>query len=59
MKIVPEILGRQEIADAKIYGFSSSTLCGIVFDNEEEANTVKEILEKLLQEETDDRLGMS
>ena len=52
MKVVPEILGRQEMADVKMYGLSYNILYGIVFDNEEEANTVKEMLEELLREKT-------
>lgn len=52
MKVVPEILGRQELADVRIYGLPHSILYGIVFDNETEANDVKEMLEELLREKT-------
>ena len=48
MKIVPEILGRQETADAKIYGMPVNMLYGIVFEDEQEALEYKEMLEELM-----------
>ena len=50
MKVVPEILGRQEMADARMYGLSPNILYGLVFDNEQEANEYKEMLEELMNE---------
>lgn len=54
MKVAPEILGRQEIADARLYGFQN-ILYSIVFDDEDEANEVKILLERLLVEKENEQ----
>ncbi len=54
MKIVPAILGQTEIADARIYGFPPNMLCGIIFENEDEARQYKELLEDLLVKKQDE-----
>ena len=55
MKVVPEILGRRETADAKIYGIPSNILYGLVFDNEQEANDYKAMLEELMNRKMSQR----
>lgn len=57
MRVVPEILGRQEMADAKIYGFPSRLLYGIIFESEDEAIRVKELLEKLVLLDNEGKLN--
>ena len=48
MKVIPEILGREQTADVKLYGLPLDMLYGIVFENEQEANEYKELLEELM-----------
>ena len=49
MKVVPEILGQEQIADIKIHGFLSNMLWGIVFETEDEARQCCELLEELMK----------